>query len=706
MNATLMQAESTSPSRQHEHLQLLYIVNDMLRQAEADGLNISVILPRILHVAAVELQASTGSIIIIDKARSVEYGWHVDGNTNYETDYVPFVEEVMAHGIAGIATETQQPVSIQNTLTDERWLPRPNHATAVEPWSAVCAPLIARRRTIGAITLTKAGVAQFSQEDVDLLVAIGNQAAVNIENARLFAESQRQLSEAELFNTASKAINSSLNDNEVMRSMLSQMNELLNAEAISVARVDGDELVFTVADGDGAAEIVGLRVPRNVGIVGWVLENREPVLSNSPQNDPRHIRTGDQRTGTNTKAMIVAPLEANGRVMGTIQAINPPSGVFSADDLRILVRLASLASSAVAKSEQFMLTQAAEARYTNLFGDSIDPIFITDLNGIITEMNQQAVGFLGHSREKLIGVSIDTLHRQPIFELAGGLVGDVTGRIEVMQRHAIPNDATPIPVEIHVKRTFGPTHDEMQWIYHDISKQVELEQMRDDLTAMLFHDMQNPLSNVISSLELLEDDLLGDDIDPVAQMMVTIAHRSSQRLRHLIRSMLDINQLEAGHPVHEMQRVTVQSLFDYVAEMMEVPLQTKGLILDQQIDDDLPTIYVNSDMISRVIINLFDNAVKFSKRGDTISLIAALTDAENPTIAFSVSDEGPGIPATYRKSIFDKFYRTPNNTSKGMGLGLAFCRLAVEAHGGTIWADEAASGGAKFVFTIPVKEEA
>ena len=105
-----------------------------------------------------------------------------------------------------------------------------------------------------------------------------------------------------------------------------------------------------------------------------------------------------------------------------------------------------------------------------------------------------------------------------------------------------------------------------------------------------------------------------------------------------------------------------------------------------------------------MIINLFDNAIKFSKRGDEIVISAELAPHSPHTIQFTISDQGPGIPKRYRASIFDKFYRTPNNTSKGMGLGLAFCRLAIEAHGGTIYADEADGGGAKFVFLLPADQ--
>lgn len=695
----MLATRTVSDQSDYERLQLLYTVNDMLRRAEADGLDIAVILPRILRLAAQQLKASLGSIIIIDATRSVEYSWNVDGDADYQTDYVPFVGEVIKAGIAGRAISSHQTICIKNTLADERWLPRPGHVTTKSAWSAVCTPLIVHQRAVGAITITKPGIAQFASDDVDLLRILASQAAANVENARLHTSLQRQLREAELFNLASKEINESLDFDKIMRSMLSGMNELLNAEAISVALVEGSELVYSVADGAGSHEILGLRLPSAQGVSGWVMKNAKPALVNDPENDPRFSNNGDRRTGYTTMAMICAPLKANGRVLGTIQAINPPAGKFTKDDLRILVRISGLASSAFSKSEQYKLVQEAESRYLNLFEDSVDPIIITSPDGVIQEVNRRTCEFLAYDREQLVGASIDILHQEPILSELPSEGKATPNHIYTMERRAMTRTGDFIPVDVYVKRTIGPTHDELQWIYHDISKQRELEQMREDLTAMLFHDLQNPLSNVISSLELLDSDLLPEDADPIASMMITVAFRSSQRLRHLIRSLLDINQLEAGSPVHEKDCHQIDEMFDYVGEMMEVPIETKGVTFNPVVEAGLPAVHINRDMIERVIINLFDNAIKFSKRKDIITL-AAVRDGD--FIQFSLSDEGPGIPAAYRDSVFDKFYRTPDNTSKGMGLGLAFCRLAIEAHGGRIWASEAASGGAQFNFLIPV----
>lgn len=108
-------------------------------------------------------------------------------------------------------------------------------------------------------------------------------------------------------------------------------------------------------------------------------------------------------------------------------------------------------------------------------------------------------------------------------------------------------------------------------------------------------------------------------------------------------------------------------------------------------------------MISRVLLNLFDNALKYSADGETVAVEAHVIG--DGMIHVTVSDRGAGIPREFREVIFDKFRRIRNDTSKGLGLGLAFCRLAVEAHGGRIWVDDAPGGGARFNLTLPVGEK-
>ncbi|MCA9959310.1 MAG: GAF domain-containing protein, partial [Anaerolineales bacterium] len=633
----------------------------------------------------------------VNQNLEIEHVWFAQG-----TPTQTFIDDIMSHGLAGWVIRQQKPYIITDTRTDEHWLPRPGHVTTVEPWSVICTPFITHNRAIGALTIHKAGINQFDEQDLSLLAAISNQAAATIENARLFEQSQRQLQVSALLYEASKVINSSLDINEIMQHLLSQMNELLHAEAISIALVDkqSNELVYQVAAGIGSEKIVDMRLPSNQGISGWVMEHNEPVLVNDTQQDPRFYNRGDKRTGYSTRAMICAPMQSKGEVLGTIQAINPTKNNFTKQDLELLVNLANIASIALANAQQFSLTQAAEARYMNLFQDSIDPIIITDLSGIIVEANRNAFIFFGYQRGELLSKNIADLH--PISAKLPQAAEIKKNEIKRFQSQAINKQKRSLHVETYVKRTVFADTEVLQWIHHDISKQLELEQMREDLTAMLFHDLQSPLGNVISSLELMRYEIT----DSLLLSMLDIAFRSSQRLQTLVRSLLDINQLEAGHPVRTLNEVDVESLFDYVWEVEEPNFDRRGIEFRREIELNLPFLYIDEDMIRRVLTNLVDNAIKHSQDSQRITVVARHAEGDPQKLLIAVQDEGVGIPPEFRNSIFEKFERIKTKTaSKGLGLGLAFCRLAVEAHGGRIWVDDAPSGGASFNFLLPIVPE-
>lgn len=684
-----------------ERLHTLYLVNNMLKQVEADGLNIYVILPRVVNLAVKELESAEGSIIVATEDLEVEYIWSTKEQFT-EAESEQFLKNIMENGVAGKVLRQKAPIIVNDTRNDPRWLRRPGHPTSDNPWSIICTPFLVRNRAIGTITVHKPGLNQFNERDLQLLTAISNQAASSIENARLYEASQRQLRISALLNEASRVINSSLNVNEIMQSLLSQMNEFLNAEAISIALVDKqtNELVYRVAEGIGSEKIVGLRLPSNQGLSGWVMEHGKPALVPDTSADPRFTPSGDKRTGHPTRAMICAPMQFKGDVLGTIQAINPIKGTFTQEDLDLLINLANIASTALANAQQFAKTQAAEARYTSLFHDTVDPIILTDMKGYIVEANQRTFSFWGYAREELIGQCITILHSKQSELLKGSQVP--ANKVKMFASEALTRDNVLVPVEVYAKRTRAAESELLQWIYHDISKQVELEEMREDLTAMLFHDLQSPLGNVISSLELLAYEIDALNPDEIVFTMLDIAKRSSQRLQTLIRSLLDINRLEAGNPISELKSVDVAELISEVKEIERPNFEQRRVHFVTDLPHDMPPVQVEEDMVRRVLINLVGNGLKYSQENQSIT-ISATHLPETQQILISVSDQGMGIPVKYRRQIFEKFERIKhgNDDSKGLGLGLAFCRLAVEAHRGEIWVDDAPGGGARFNFTLP-----
>ena len=346
----------------------------------------------------------------------------------------------------------------------------------------------------------------------------------------------------------------------------------------------------------------------------------------------------------------------------------------------------------------------ADARFRHVFAEGFDPILLTDHLGRILDGNRQALNFFGIERRSFPEVNIRDLHHpdEPlpdVNKLTGP--GSMSFQSRVVAGRIIdgrPRQVT-LNVEVRARRLTPGREGTWQWIYHDVSSRVELQQMRDDLIAMLLHDLQSPLSNVISTLELLRMRAESTEPDETLLTLLDIAARSSGQLQRLIASLMDINRLEAGQPVGWQVVVALSRLVDDAYEIEEPNFTRRGVALQTLLADDLPDLFVEPNMISRVLLNLFDNALKYSADGETVAVEAHVIG--DGMIHVAVSDRGAGIPREFREVIFDKFRRIRNDTSKGLGLGLAFCRLAVEAHGGRIWVDDAPGGGARFNLTLP-----
>jgi signal transduction histidine kinase len=167
----------------------------------------------------------------------------------------------------------------------------------------------------------------------------------------------------------------------------------------------------------------------------------------------------------------------------------------------------------------------------------------------------------------------------------------------------------------------------------------------------------------------------------------------------MVESLLDIQRLEEGKAVLDPKPTSMHSLLANAAQLVQPMALESNQRLLFNLDGELPFVTVDADMILRVITNLLENAVKYTPMGGAIKLGAAVVEG---CVRISVEDSGPGIPKHMQRQIFDKFSRVKyRDAPKGVGLGLAFCRLAVEAHGGQIWVESEPGQGSVFYFTLP-----
>jgi K+-sensing histidine kinase KdpD len=260
-------------------------------------------------------------------------------------------------------------------------------------------------------------------------------------------------------------------------------------------------------------------------------------------------------------------------------------------------------------------------------------------------------------------------------------------------------DQHSIPVEIYIRKINFKGSESLQWILRDISTKKELDSLREDLISMIYHDLRSPLANIIASLDILEN-LLPYESDPTLSSIFSITNRSVDRMHRLINSLLDINRLEAGQPIIIKKTVDIRELATDAKDAVLVNIEGRRQILNLAFAKKLPPVQVDIDMIRRVMINLLENAAKFTPSEGVVTMGA---EPSKKDVRVWVDDEGPGIPLNMRPMIFEKFNRLPAEGSpKGIGLGLAFCKLAIEAHGGKIWVETRTPKGSRFIFTLPL----
>ncbi len=226
--------------------------------------------------------------------------------------------------------------------------------------------------------------------------------------------------------------------------------------------------------------------------------------------------------------------------------------------------------------------------------------------------------------------------------------------------------------------------------------EMEAERMRNTLLSSVSHDLRTPLASIMGSVSSLLDGearLSTDGRHELAQ----VAYEEAKRLNRLLGNLLDMTRIEAGGIRVNKQWQALEEVVGVVLNRFEV--QSKDHPIDIALPPDLPFVPIDETLIVQVLVNLIENAVKYTPALTPIQLSAKARSAD---IVVTVADRGPGLLPGDEERVFTKFYRGQPATTGGVGLGLAICRGIVEAHGGRIWAQNRPDGGASFSFTLPL----
>jgi signal transduction histidine kinase len=238
-------------------------------------------------------------------------------------------------------------------------------------------------------------------------------------------------------------------------------------------------------------------------------------------------------------------------------------------------------------------------------------------------------------------------------------------------------------------------------VYANVRRELHLSRLKSDFVANVSHELKTPLALIRLFAETLE--LRRVPSEEKAQQYYRVINKESQRLTQLINNILDFSRIEAGRKEYRFRPTDVGAVVGEVVESYRFPIEQQGFDLEVSIAEDLPEIVVDPEALSQALLNLVNNAIKYS--GDQKHLGLDVR-RENDRVVISVTDRGVGIPRAEQQKIFEKFYRVEDtliHTTKGSGLGLALVKHIMDAHGGTVELTSVPGEGTTFRLLVPLQ---
>ena len=535
---------------------------------------------------------------------------------------------------------------------------------------------------------------------------------------------EQRVSELNTLGALSQALAASLQIEDLLDALHTQLPKIMPVGGLYVAlwHPENDEVSFPLAVEKGR-ELQWSKRKHGNGLSEYVIRTRQPVLL-ADNVKARAARLGLTPPASPASSWLTVPIIAGSQVLGTLGVYvlveqRPPLG---GTDRDLLVTVATQLGMALHNARLYLQTDEALAQRVQQLSSILyttgEGILLLDAETRVLTANRALAGFAGVSAAELTGQLLAgsesllaRLGTTPA-ELEMDLAELARGSDLVTHMHT-----TAMPAQRDVERTLAPvrgsTGEVSGWlmILRDISEEQALGRLRDDLTHMLIHDLRGPLGSILTSLALIQQMAPpGKPVEPEAIEVLTLARSSGQHLMYMINQLLDVARIESGSVPLQREWVSPEELLSAAVLRLRPTAEAAAIKVQAEAAPDLPELSVDTQLIGRVLDNLCDNAVKFSPNGSTIRLWTRPVAAGlglPAGVLFGVNDEGPGIPKDEQSRLFEKFTRLPNIQGRrtGTGLGLAFCRLVVEAHGGQIILESAPGQGSTFVVRLPAGKD-
>jgi len=547
---------------------------------------------------------------------------------------------------------------------------------------------------------------RFSVEELEVLRAFANQSALSIHNARLYRRAGEALEQRIAQLSALASINQELASTLDLQHLFAQVLDY----AITGTNSTGGALLLRPTASTTVPRIVAQR-GRDIRKTAELLQ--QPTIMHA-------LQTNQFTVEHSNLSELSVPIARDNDVMGVITMYSLAKGAYKPDDIIFVRQLATQAVIAVDNARLFSRIEESRARLQVILDSMHEAVLLIDANGMVLLANPQVNFMFELPLARITGSSVEALLADDTLDFGtplGFTPKELTQLMAQIGEGRWAGGSNRLsyrierPIVRFIDRTIVSTHTNsgqvsgVLMVFADATEERELVQAREDLTRMIVHDLRSPLTAISTSMRLLSE---MSSVDPSLSRLLSRTTDASQRalrkLLHLVDSLLDIAKMESGSITLER----ADHMFAPIAQGVRLELLPLSEELEIKVEvlipDSLPKLAIDAPKIERVLLNLVDNALKFTPIGGLVQVKAQATSDRAGFARIDVYDSGPGIPNNYKERIFDRFEQVDGSQGRrrGTGLGLTFCKLAVEAHGGHIWIEDNPGGGSVFAFTLPI----
>jgi len=706
-NARLYERTDAALARRVSELSAIAKISQELNRA----LQLQRVIDVVLEHAIGATRADAGAVALLTQDRR---GLVLLTSRGYPLELVERVKVQpwsVEAGIVGRVVRTNQPALVGDVRKD------PDYADVIPTTrSELAVPICDQEQVVGAIVLESNCLEAFDADHLRFVQQLAEHAAIAMRNARLFEERERRITELSILNEIGRALSSPRTLAELAEIVYQQVSRLFDTTNFYVSLYDEKAGVWeTVLDIDRGQRAPPTRLSVEEGLTGYIIRTRQPVLLRSEAEDSAfHEAHGIQPLGETPKSWMGVPLVAEDKVVGVMALQSyDQEYLFDEQDLALLCAIASQVAVAIENARLFQEITEARDRLQAILESTHDGIIMMDIQGRILLVNPPIERWAGVLRERVIGRTLPTLlrlaaHQNPeaarttftqlrkaLQQLAEEPTGVLQGEFDNPTGIAQAFAWVSAPVLDQQGRHIGRI-----LVLRDITEAREAERVREDLISMIVHDLRGPLTAFLGGLETV----IGQDLGPLTgeqRFLLEAALDGGREMLGMVNTLLDIGRLEAGRMPLHFAPVRVEQALRQALTHLNPLAQERRLSVQLEVPLEL-TVRADAEKLIRVWENLIHNAIKHSYSDGTVRVGCRI---EAGRALCYVADYGVGIPKSLQERIFDKFVQVDRaGAERGTGLGLAFCRLAVEAHGGRIWVESEEGKGSTFYFTLPLWE--